>query len=141
MCAILDTNAISDFCNLENADMEPVRKWLGWPKGKRIGNLVYSDTEKFEQEYPKSNWAIKELRRAGYIKNYDAKLVETEQDNLGPIESDDPHIIALARVSGAKLLISYDTNLHEDFKNSKLVGGRVYQNRSHSHLLTKQTCP
>lgn len=43
--------------------------------------------------------------------------------------SNDQHIIALAQVSGARLLCSYDRALHEDFKNKELINnprGRIY---------------
>lgn len=43
--------------------------------------------------------------------------------------SNDQHIIALAQVSGARLLCSYDRALHEDFKNKELLNnprGRIY---------------
>ena len=42
-------------------------------------------------------------------------------------KSNDPHIIALAQVSGARLLYSNDKNLRDDFKDTKLVnGGKIY---------------
>ncbi len=56
------------------------------------------------------------------------------------LESDDPHIIAIARVSGARLLCSRDQALHADFCNPGILNrprGKVYQNSSHAHLLTR----
>ena len=47
----------------------------------------------------------------------------------GAVKSDDPHIIALAQVSGARLLYSNDKSLQQDFKNKDLINnprGKVY---------------
>ena len=44
----------------------------------------------------------------------------TEQiQSEGAIRSDDPHVIALAQVSGARLLYSNDGNLQQDFKRQE----------------------
>lgn len=47
----------------------------------------------------------------------------------GGLKSNDPHILALARVSGARLLYSNDINLHRDFRSKELIDrprGKVY---------------
>ena len=52
--------------------------------------------------------------------------------------SDDPHVIALAQESGARLLCSLDEALHTDFTNPRLINaprGHVYQNAAHKHLI------
>lgn len=55
---------------------------------------------------------------------------KTDQIQLESIaKSDDPHIVALALVSGARLLYSNDRDLMDDFRDQKLIGdppGRVY---------------
>ena len=66
-------------------------------------------------------------------------------------KSNDPHVIALAQLSGARLLYSNDSDLHEDFGNGALVNqprGRVYSTkksqsfgRAHKHLLKTTACP
>jgi hypothetical protein len=60
--------------------------------------------------------------------------------DAGELKSDDPHIIALAKVSGARLLCSKDQNLHTDFGNRVFIDkprGNIYQNQSHAKLLKK----
>ena len=50
----------------------------------------------------------------------------------GGCVSDDEHVIALARASGARLLFSNDERLHDDFKNRQLLAdprGKVYTTR------------
>ena len=40
--------------------------------------------------------------------------------------SNDAHVIALARVSGARLLFTNDRELQSDFKNRQILGGNIY---------------
>ena len=52
-----------------------------------------------------------------------------ELDQSGSLESDDPHVIALAQLSGARLLYSNDAALQRDFRSPQLINsprGRVY---------------
>ena len=57
-----------------------------------------------------------------------------------PLVSDDPHLLALARLSGARILCSLDQALHTDFCNPRIISkprGRVYQNATHENLLIR----
>ena len=179
MCIILDVNSFREFRDQANEDMEPVRHWLNRSNGK----IVYSPTGKFRSEweagggyqvmkellYPGSapsspiemGWeqAVMELQRMGKFKLVSTEDVQAEAETLeqtSELRSDDPHIIALARIANAKVLVvqrlpdtprrggrrgprGADPDLQEDFKN--LVGGSVYITRSHQHLLRKDTCP
>ncbi len=82
-----------------------------------------------------------ELERAGRMILADDNNVRLDTDHVAKIsflQSDDTHILALARVAGVRILCSHDTNLHADFTNQNIVPpplGRVWQNNSHSHLL------
>ena len=59
--------------------------------------------------------------------------------------SNDTHVIALAQISGARLLYSNDKDLHVDFKNKRLIDeprGKIYSTNedknftySHARLL------
>jgi len=64
-----------------------------------------------------------EWTRAGRVKRVDDISVEAEekQIKLKKILSDDPHILALARISGCRLLYTDDSNLIKDFKNLNLI--------------------
>lgn len=60
---------------------------------------------------------------------------------LGLCQSNDAHIIALARVSGARLLCSLDQALHQDFTNPRLLNrprGKVFQGVAHKKLLRRR---
>ena len=140
MCIILDVNSIGKFKNPDDEDMEPVRHWLESKNGK----IVYSYTEQFNKEWDEGGGyqLRRSLQRRDKLKEIPAQDVQAKADELeGQIRSDDPHIIALAIIAEVKVLVSNDRRLHEDFKNRNLVGGKVYQTKSHSRLLTRDTCP
>ena len=140
MCVILDVNSIGKFKDPADEDMEPVWNWLD----RRNGKIAYASTKKFEEEWEKGGGIQlrMELQRRDKLKEIPAQDVQEKAEELeGKIESDDPHIIALAIIANVKVLVSNDRTLHEDFKNRNLVGGRVYQTKSHSRLLRKDTCP
>ncbi len=136
MCLILDANNYSNFLDRGNADMEPIRKWLG-----REGKLAYSPTKKFEGELtPKIKDQFAIYREAGKMKIVDKEKVQNEQNKLSGLRSNDSHIIALAKVADIRLLVSSDHALHEDFKDV-IMHGKIYQNKSHKNLLTNFLCP
>ena len=141
MCCILDVNCLGEFKNPADENMAPVREW----HERQNGKFVYAGTRKFRKDWEKENHQklIRTWKRRGKLKTVDAGKVEKETATLeGQIRSDDPHIIALARVANVKMLISHDRDLHDDFTNRKLIqGGKIYQNKSHRHLLTPDLCP
>ena len=76
------------------------------------------------------------------IKIISPDIVQKKEDELrGKIKSNDEHIIALAIVTTAKLLLSKDKKLCMDFKNPDLVGGNVYKLAQAKKLLTPDACP
>ena len=143
MCIIVDANTFHKFKEPDNEDMEPVWTWLE----KRNGKIAYADTEKLEDEWDNGGMQNlrNQLRQAGKLKVVASEDVQEKADELkGEIESDDEHIIALALIARVKVLVSYregDRNLFADFKNRQLVGGKVYTRKTHTRMLTKDTCP
>lgn len=82
-------------------------------------------------------WLV-ELQNAGRLKTVDRAEVDRVSQKLkasrGPasLTSDDEHVVALAMVSGARLLFTNDMRLSRDFKNPQIVSvprGRVYTTR------------
>lgn len=102
---------------------------------------------------------LAELQRAGRLTRVDDRQVNlrcreicnaSERDG-GLYVSDDPHVIALAQVSGARMLFTNDQQLTKDFKKKRLIDaprGSVYSTqrggelkRSHRELLrSKDLC-
>ena len=141
MCIILDADFFHKVKNLVDQDMRPVRNWLDNKNGK----IVYSTTDKFKREWEKPGMEeqLRTWRQAGKLKLVSRQWVQEKENELnGKIASNDEHVIALAIIANVKVLVSGgDKKLHKDFKNPELVGGKVYRQKSHSHLLTENTCP
>lgn len=142
MLLIVDTNCISKtLCASPSDDFRPVLAALRTGKKK----IAVGGT-KLKQEYArlKEIWGyLISLEQAGRAVLVLDRKVDEEQaivEKSLPLVSDDPHIIALARVSGARLLCSHDKALHQDFTNVAIVPrpkGKVYQDAHHAHLLTR----
>ena len=129
MCAILDASVADEvFCpSRPEAGVE----FFNWIQDG-IGRLVVGG--KLLEELNRTSvreWARQALN-AGLIRSVSASKVDTMTETLrneGSCSSDDPHVIALAQVSGARLLYSNDKKLHRDFKNKTLIDdprGKVY---------------
>lgn len=57
--------------------------------------------------------------------------------------SDDPHVLALARATGVRLLYTGDPGLIADFKDKKFIDqprGKVYSSAANAQLLTRTVC-
>ena len=84
---------------------------------------------------------ILELLRAGraFTSNNEVLLECERQIVLKKILSNDSHILALAKISGARVLHTKDHALIKDFTNSRLLSrpkGRCYLSAAtHAHLL------
>jgi predicted nucleic acid-binding protein len=147
MCLILDTNRFSDALKTPpDPRYLPLLNWLLSEEGM----LVVGGT-KYRAEIGAHSGAIRFFaarQRAGQAHLTSDKIVDEEEAALtaaGSFRSDDPHIIALARKSGARTVCTEDTDLMSDVKDSRLLKGpkgRVYRNASHSHLLHHDgVCP
>ena len=59
------------------------------------------------------------------------------------LRSDDPHVLALARWTGVRLLYTGDQNLIADFKDKQFIDhprGKVYSRAANAGLLTRAAC-
>ncbi len=119
MCAIVDANFVSD---LHVADSRAVVKWLSRNQVRvAVGGLLLNELRKTKFR----DW----LREAGLnalLYRVDSAKVETVATDLqGRCRSNDHHVVALAQVSGARLLCSRDQALQADFKNL-ISRGKVF---------------
>ena len=144
MCIIVDANRLGAFLSDPvNEDAAPVRRWLE----RRGGRLVYSTGGAFEQEVERH--VRKKL--LDYVRAGRASLIPAEQyaddehalRDHPDLRSDDPHVLALARSTGVRLLYTADDALIADFKNKKFVDGprgKVYSRAANAGLLTRVAC-
>ena len=141
MCVIIDANlASSVFAKNPNQDYEPVKDWFTNPQ--KDGVLVFGGhLGKELNRVGNARRLLRQLHSAGRAIQMPNGDVNTEESNVIDsriCRSDDAHVIALARISGARTLCSNDQNLHQDFGNPQLINnprGSIYQNASHRHLL------
>jgi len=122
MCAILD-NSVRDtiFVPAPTAAAKNFRQWVESGKLPLVvgGHLKreLSGSERFKE------W-LSEGERSGFVKLTDDESVDTKTAALkkaASCESNDAHVIALAQVSGARLLYTSDDKLEKDFGNKQLI--------------------
>ena len=115
VCAIIDANVSHEVFG-RNRPGAGVRffKWLMSPRGRLVaGGKLLEELAKT----PYLDFAL-QLQSTGKLRNVDKRAVDGCADHLratGACRSNDPHVIALAQVSGARLLYSNDQALHQDF--------------------------
>jgi hypothetical protein len=141
MCVIIDNNlAFQIFRDQPESDYLPVFNWLH--SEDKNGRLVYGG--RLRDELVKREGTRRYLRslyqagRAHLVPDSVVQEMESQVKETGLCRSDDPHVIALARISGARTLCSKDKTLHQDFKNPRLISkpkGCIYQTANHARLL------
>lgn len=145
MCLIVDTNvAHLVFTRDDDPDFGPVHSALFDNRAPRQ-KITYGG--KLAEEYAKDKGvlsAIRVLARRGRAWREDDAEVDRETDVVrSGCQSNDPHIIGLARVSGVRLLCTRDQGLMGDFKNRQLPGsprGRAYTQKGNEDLFAER-CP
>ena len=144
MCLIIDANCAAEtLCANPNEEFAPIIEAI---MRKKAVIVIGGSKQRAEYQKLASVWRfIVALDRAGRALTVSTATVDKRQQELeasGLLLSDDPHIVALAQVSGARLLCSKDQNLHKDFLSKELIDkprGKVYQNKSHTPLI-RQCC-
>ena len=160
MCAILDASVIGEVFG--RAPPEAAVKFLQWIN-KGSGRLVAGGKllRELNENALFQEWARQALL-SGRMKVADEQRVAVRATKLkkeGLYESDDPHVLALAQISGARLLYSNDRDLTNDFRDTSLIDnphGKVYTTRkdkdaprsqdntkfrrSHRELLKRNVC-
>ena len=140
MCLIVDANVASlVFAPTGTNDFAPVHRAL-----VRLETTACHGG-KLTREYVVLGSLLRVLRefdRKGSLRKIpDADVDRAEHMVVreGRCRSNDPHIIALARVSGVRLLCSHDQDLHSDFTDPAILSprGSVYQKRHHRHLIRR----
>jgi hypothetical protein len=146
VCLIVDASIASlVFGDQPSPRFGPVLRWLYQEEGRLVyGGHLANELRKVGA----AARSIAELRKAGKALLYDdARLADDERavQKTGHLRSNDGHVIALARVSGARVLCSDDQNLIRDFTDRNLISkprGSVYMQEEHIALLEHcRGCP
>jgi hypothetical protein len=146
VCIIIDTNIAEQI--ILRTDNNPYSSLTAclWGRGRPRVQIVYGGH--LFREYQRNAsllHALRELDRAGRavrVRDPDVDQETSSVERSGMCESDDPHVIALARVSNVRLLCSRDKLLCRDFRNKQLLDrprGNIYRGRQHQSLLFKRS--
>ena len=139
---IVDANRLGRFlADPVHADAAPIREWLD----RQGGRIVYSTGGKFAREVGRRlRSKLAEYVRAGKALYIPPEDFADDENTLEPmIGSDDPHVLALARATGVRLLYTGDRDLINDFKDQRIINqprGSVYSRASNANLLTRSVC-
>lgn len=151
MCAIIDVNVLHQvFGQNRPSAGEKFFAWINSGPGSLvIGGKLSQELNNYT---PFRDWLVEAKRAGRVISTKDSEVISETmflKDN-GMCQSNDEHIIALARLSGARLLYANDNKLQDDFKNKNLIDsprGSVYSTLvkqnftpSHSSLLRNSIC-
>jgi len=138
MCAIIDANVVAQaFGNSTTDAGEAFRARID--DGRMplaVGGLLLDE---LDRNVTFRAWRATALQY-GTVRVAERNQVEARTADLrqrGACASDDEHLIALAQVSGARLLFSNEPRLHRDFKNRELIDdprGKVYSTLQHTSL-------
>ena len=149
MCAILDNDVAHQVFGRSRPPAGlAFRRWLESGRGQLVvgGQLrrELAGTQGFRL------WLQQALLegRARSINDQEVEKRTTDLEQAGLCRSNDPHIVALAQLSNARLLYSNDDDLRQDFGNKQLIDrprGKVYSTKrsndfqeSHRRLLNQR---
>lgn len=136
MCAIVDADRAGLFF-ADNIDQEFVPLWDWINRGS--GTLVVGGKLKRELfNMQRARDSIQVWEQAGRAAILPDDEVEAEARKvLDQCRSNDSHVIALARLSGARILLSGDKTLWDDFRDGGLLRptGKVYRSTTHRSML------
>ena len=134
MCAIVDANVAHEvFGSNPSPAGDGFFQWIMRGRGRLVaGGEALEELERSSDD--SRQWASQAVQ-AGTMTVVSESELETRTRQVeasGEHISDDPHVLALAQVSGARLLYSNDSALQGDFTNRRLIynpRGRVYSTR------------
>ena len=138
MCAILDANVVGQ---VFGGDRPPAGKaffdWIDSGRGRlAIGGRLRRE---LDRNRAFRAWRV-QAALAGRITMLKDEVVDSKADELdrqNACRSDDPHVVAAAQVSGARLLYTNDGDLQADFRDKTLIDrprGRVYSTRERKYM-------
>lgn len=139
MCLIIDANLASKaFAVPTHVDFKPVIEWL--TSSRKNGKLVLGgELSKELDKVTAARRFVRALAQAGRVRLVPEQVARKEASSIRVYcVSNDSHVIALARISGARLLCSLDQALHKDFTSTNLISnpkGHIYKTRAHEPLL------
>ena len=143
MCLVLDTNCFNSFFDPDNEEFSPALAWLVGGKGKLvIGGTTYGEELSKAHKYRKM---FVNLEKMGKVVSLNLADVDNEEEKVLQIKDenkdfDDPHLVAIIRVSKCKIICTNDKRAHKFLKDKAFYKGctkpKIYQKKQHKNLLT-----
>ncbi len=142
MCAIVDANVANEVFGPSQSEAgEKFYDWINAGSERLIvgGKLL----EELKDGSPTFREWASTLGEAGKMRTMNEDQVNAKAEAIkGKCVSDDSHIIALAQISGARLLFTNESSerekrLGEDFKNRDLINrprGKIYTTRTNQRF-------
>ena len=151
MCAIIDSNIVHEIFG--ESRPEAGKKFLNWIESGKVqlvvGGTLFQELKGASQNFRK--WTKSAFSTGKIILENGERVMEREKElqETKVCSSNDLHIIALAQLSGARLLYSNDKKLQQDFKNRQLINnprGKIYSTNDgreafssgHKNLLSRR---
>ena len=135
---VIDTNCSADFFLRRGIFGDCLEKII-----EKTSNIFVTGGRLYREQNAivKIRSILLELGRSGRARRYDdVQVNELErvvaQDKR--LNSDDPHVIALGKISNARHLVSLDIALHKDWKNKHFIDsprGTVITSAIHRRIL------
>ena len=122
MCAILDTSVVHKVFGDNRPEAgRKFFEWLNSGKGRLVGGGEL--LRELDRNHAFREWR-EQAQRAGRFERFDDREIDDRArtiETTASCRSDDPHVIALARISGVRLLYSDDQALQRDFRDRTLI--------------------
>ena len=134
MCAIVDAQVAHEvFGGDPSSAGREFFKWIHKGSGRLVtGGKLWQELKRGSPDF--RQWA-REAQLAGLINLLDERQVDqrtTQIERDAEHKSNDPHVLAVAQISGARLIFTNDEHLGQDFRNKSLIDqprGSVYHTR------------
>ena len=143
MCCIVDNSVVGELVSRRTPRS---KLFLKLQLARKIRIATCGELKK---EYGKHQAAIDffvRVRRNNLLDDIDDEQIDAEKDlvvKAAQPKSNDLHVLALARVSGARVIATDDRALQEDIGNKKLLDaprGKVFSNENQRHLFSGRYC-
>lgn len=139
MCVIIDANVASKaFKFPATGDAIPLLRWITDHDGKTVYGGRHAEELAKLKNAARMLAALSRAGRAIRVSDLEVNAEEQIVKKTCNVVSDDSHILALARVSGARVLYSEDEALWDDFRDPTIISkprGRIYRRSEHKLLL------
>lgn len=134
MGAIVDASVVDEVFGSNRTEAgEQFFNWIAAGKGiLMVGGKILREFDQTSYKRRGIKRWVRQAILAGNVREVQELKINTLTASLWDnrvFKSNDPHVLALAQASGARLLYCNDKTLQQDFKNKKLIDqprGKVY---------------